>query len=158
MRQLRPAAHMPAIAETIHNGLRDTVAVIEEAAMQTALAWLTALVGAFADLADPPTPRAVSCRGTSATALAQNDETAAPRRPGGRHPESLCLCASVVNSGRAVAELPPPVPASGRRGWPHGRAGRNTQGNQRKCYNQRDVFRRQERMDSRTATNSEGCG
>jgi aminopeptidase YwaD len=49
MRQLRPAARMPATAETIHNGPRDSIAAIEEAAMQAALAWIHALIKALAD-------------------------------------------------------------------------------------------------------------
>lgn len=48
MRQLRQAARMPAIAETIHNGPRDSIAVIEETAMQAGLDCVCALVQALA--------------------------------------------------------------------------------------------------------------
>lgn len=49
MRQLRQAARMPAIAETIHNGPRDTIAVIEEAAMQAVLGCVRAIVQALSN-------------------------------------------------------------------------------------------------------------
>jgi hypothetical protein len=49
MRQLRQAAHMPAIAETIHNGPRDSIAVIEEAAMQAVLECISAIVQALSN-------------------------------------------------------------------------------------------------------------
>ena len=49
MRQLRQAARMPAIAETIHNGLRDSIAVIEEAAIQAVLECVRALVQALSN-------------------------------------------------------------------------------------------------------------
>ncbi|KAB8140058.1 Zn-dependent exopeptidase M28 [Chloroflexia bacterium SDU3-3] len=44
MRQLRPAARMPAVAETIHNGPRDSVDVVEEAAMQAVRACVRGMV------------------------------------------------------------------------------------------------------------------
>ena len=47
MRQLRQAARMPTIAETIHNGPRDSIAVIEEAAMQAVLECVRAIAQAL---------------------------------------------------------------------------------------------------------------
>jgi aminopeptidase YwaD len=47
MRQLQRARHMPVTAETMHNGSRDSIAVIEEAAMQAVLEWIDAIVGAL---------------------------------------------------------------------------------------------------------------
>ena len=44
MRQGRPPAQMPAIAETFHNGSRDSVDVIEEQAMHTVLQWVQCVV------------------------------------------------------------------------------------------------------------------
>jgi hypothetical protein len=49
MRQFRQAARMPAIAETMHNGPRDSIAVIEEAAMQAVLEWTGAVVEALSN-------------------------------------------------------------------------------------------------------------
>jgi aminopeptidase YwaD len=49
MRQLRRAERMPATAETIHNGPRDSIAVIEEAAMQTVLECIRAIVQALSN-------------------------------------------------------------------------------------------------------------
>ena len=49
LRQLRPAARMPAIAETIHNGPRDSIAAIEEPAMQAVLGWVDAFVQALSE-------------------------------------------------------------------------------------------------------------
>lgn len=49
LRQLRPAARMPAIAETIHNGPRDSIAAIEEPAMQAVLSWVDAFVQALSE-------------------------------------------------------------------------------------------------------------
>ena len=49
MRQVRQAARMPAIAETIHNGPRDSIAVIEEAAMQAVLECVRAIVQALSN-------------------------------------------------------------------------------------------------------------
>jgi hypothetical protein len=48
LRQLRPAARMPAVAETIHNGPRDSLAAIEEPAMHAVLEWIGAFVQALA--------------------------------------------------------------------------------------------------------------
>jgi aminopeptidase YwaD len=47
MRQLRQAARLPAIAETIHNGPRDSITVIEETAMQAVLECVRAIVQAL---------------------------------------------------------------------------------------------------------------
>lgn len=47
MRQLRPAGQMPAIAETIHSGPRDTVDVVEESAMQAVRACVRGMVAAL---------------------------------------------------------------------------------------------------------------
>jgi aminopeptidase YwaD len=47
MRQRQHAAYMPTTAETIHNGPRDSIVVIEEAAMQAVLECVGALVQAL---------------------------------------------------------------------------------------------------------------
>jgi aminopeptidase YwaD len=47
LRQLQRAETMPVTAETIHNGPRDSITVIEEAAMQAVLEWIDAIVGAL---------------------------------------------------------------------------------------------------------------
>jgi hypothetical protein len=49
MRQLRRGARMPATAETMHNGPRDSIAAIEEAAMQAVLAWIHVMIQALAN-------------------------------------------------------------------------------------------------------------
>ena len=49
LRQLRRPTSMPATAETLHNGPRDSIGVIEEAAMQAVLGWAKALVEALSD-------------------------------------------------------------------------------------------------------------
>jgi len=48
MRRHEQSAHMPAIMETMHNGPRDSIATIDETAMQSVLAWVAAAVRAFA--------------------------------------------------------------------------------------------------------------
>ena len=47
MRHLQRAETRPVTAETIHNGPRDTIAVIEQAAMQAVPEWIDAMVGAL---------------------------------------------------------------------------------------------------------------
>lgn len=44
MRQHKPLTPMPSITETIHNGSRDSIRVIQETALQTARHWLRQLV------------------------------------------------------------------------------------------------------------------